>query len=317
MRTTTALTLVAATLTMAFAATAGNYEDKKVLYVNSYHKGYAGSDPITQGIEQVLSDQGVELKIHYMDTKNNPEEVFAKAAALEAKALIEAFQPDVVIASDDNASKYLIMPYFKAAALPFVFCGVNWDASVYGFPYRNVTGMVEVALVSEILRHLKKYAKGDRVGFIAGDRLSERKNLEHYIKRFDLQFEQVYFAKTFAEWKGAFRRLQSEVDMIMMTNHVGIPDWDDREAKTFVERHTRIPAGSEHRWEMPLALVGVTKDFEEMGTWAAHAALKILDGVSPSQIPVTANKKGELLFNMAIANKLGIETAPPFATLFR
>ena len=84
MRTTTALTLVAATLMMAFAATAGNYEDKKVLYVNSYHKGYAGSDPITQGIEQVLSDQGVELKIHYMDTKNNPEEVFAKAAALEA-----------------------------------------------------------------------------------------------------------------------------------------------------------------------------------------------------------------------------------------
>ena len=47
----------------------------------------------------------------------------------KAKAEIDAFKPDVVIAADDNASKYLIEPYFKDAALPFVFCGVNWDAS--------------------------------------------------------------------------------------------------------------------------------------------------------------------------------------------
>ena len=65
--------------------------------------------------------------IFRMDTKRNTDEEFKKTAALKAKAEIEASKPDVVIAADDNASKYLIQPYFKDASLPFVFCGVNWD----------------------------------------------------------------------------------------------------------------------------------------------------------------------------------------------
>jgi ABC-type uncharacterized transport system substrate-binding protein len=250
-----------------------------------------------------------------MDTKRNSDEVFIESAAAKVLEQIAVLNPDVVIASDDNASKYVIMPYFKDALLPFVFCGVNWDASVYGYPYSNATGMVEVALVSEILKHLRKYARGDRVGFIAGDRLSERKNLEHYKKRFGIEFEKEYFAQSFDQWKQAFLALQDEVDMIMMTSHVGIEGWDDGEARQFVENHVKVPVGSEHDWEMPLALVGVTKDFEEMGIWAAQAALRILDGVPPGSIPITANRKGNLLFNVTMAEHLGIEDRPAFATL--
>lgn len=291
------------------------YEGKRILYVNSYHLGYAGSDPITQGIESVLNDTGVELLTVYMDSKRNPSERFIKNAALKAKEVIETFQPDVVIASDDSASKYLIEPYYKDAVLPFVFCGVNWDASVYGFPYANVTGMIEVALVQEILRQLKKYARGTRVGFIAGDRLSEHKNLKYYIERFHIRFDKIYFATTFDEWKRYFLNLQGEVDMIMMTSHAGIQGWDDDQAQAFVYEHSKIPVGTEHRWEMPLALIGVVKDFREMGDWAARAALKILDGVPPSNIPITANQNGQLLFNMRIARRLGIDSAPPMATV--
>lgn len=301
----------------ACAVAAQDFVAKRILYVNSYHLGFAGSDPITRGIKRVLEAHRVELRIIYLDTKRNPSEDFIKAAALKAKAVIEAFQPDAVIASDDNASKYLIMPYYKDADLPFVFCGVNWDASVYGFPYQNVTGMIEVALVPEILKHLKKYAKGDRIGFIAGDRLSEHKNLRYYMQRFNIDFQSIYFAKTFDEWKQGFLDLQDEVDMVIMTNHVGMPDWDDEQARAFVETYTTIPVGTEHSWEMPYALVGVAKDFEEMGIWSAHAALKILAGVPPSKIPITANKKGQLFFNVRIANKLGITSVPPLAKVIR
>lgn len=294
-----------------------SYEGKKILYINSYHIGYEGSDPITESIEKVLKNYPIELKIIYMDTKRNPSEDFSKAAALQARATIESFRPDVVIASDDNASKYLIMPYYKDAELPFVFCGVNWDASVYGFPYKNVTGMIEVALVSEILRHLKKYAKGERIGFIAGESLSERKNLEYYIKRFNIQFSRIYFATTFDEWKQSYLKLQDEVDMALMTSHVGIAGWDDEQARAFAEQRVKIPIGTEHRWSIPFALVSVAKDFEEMGTWSARAALKILDGVPPSRIPITANKKGQLIFNARMAERLGIDGIPALAEIVR
>ena len=127
-----------------------------------------------------LAGTGVELKIIHMDTKRNPSEEFNRAAALRAKEVIESFRPDVVTTSDDNAAQYLIMPYYKDAELPFVFCGLNWDASTYGLPYANVTGMVEVSPIPQILRLLRSYAKGDRIGYLTEDTTTKRKELEYH-----------------------------------------------------------------------------------------------------------------------------------------
>ena len=121
------------------------FSQDRILYVDSYHAGYAWSDGVTEGIQKVLKDADVKLEIYRMDTKRNTSEAFKRKAALDAKALIESFKPNVVIASDDNASKYLIQPYFKNARLPFVFCGVNNSGDAYEYPYKNVTGMIEVS----------------------------------------------------------------------------------------------------------------------------------------------------------------------------
>jgi hypothetical protein len=52
-----------------------------------------------------------------MDTKRNTDDHFKKNAAQKGKSVIEEYNPDIVIAADDNASKYLIVPYFKDASL--------------------------------------------------------------------------------------------------------------------------------------------------------------------------------------------------------
>jgi hypothetical protein len=150
--------MVAMCMAMVFSvgsAFGKNYNGKKVLYIDSYHVGYAWSDGVMRGVKTALEGTGVNLKMIAMDTKRNKGDEFKKEAALKAKAEIEAFKPDVVIAADDNASKFLIMPYFKDASLPFVFCGVNWDATGYGFPYSNTTGMVEVTPVPQLIEQLK------------------------------------------------------------------------------------------------------------------------------------------------------------------
>jgi len=125
-----AVVLIASLLVCGPALAAG----KKVLFVDSYHEGYAWSDGVLNGVETGLDGKDVELKVIRMDTKRNKTDDFKKAAALKVKAEIESFKPDVVIASDDNAAKFLIVPYYKNSDLPFVFCGVSWDASGYGFP---------------------------------------------------------------------------------------------------------------------------------------------------------------------------------------
>jgi len=282
------------------------YSGKKALFINSYHEGYEWSDAVQNGAEEVFNQTGVELRIYYMDTKNNPSEEFIKQAALEAKSIIEEFGPDVVITADDNAFKFVIMEYYRDADLPVVFCGLNWDASVYGAPYKNTAGMVEVALIKQMVEHMSEYAKGNKVGFITADVLSEHKNAEYFDKYVEGGLSKEVFVNNFSDWKDEYLKLQEEVDMLILGVSAGIQNWSDEEAEAFVLENIKIPTGVEARWMMPFALIGLTKVPEEQGEYAAETALRIIDGENPSDIPVEENKKGSLMLNLKTAKKLDV-----------
>ena len=286
------------------------YAGYKVLYIDSYHEGYAWSDGITEGIKKVLRETDVDLKIHRMDTKRNPDEIFKQKAALIVKSVVEEYKPDIILVSDDNAFKYVILPYYKDATIPVVFSGLNWDASVYGAPYTNTTGMVEVSLTLELIDILREYSNGERVGYLTADVLTERKNAEYYKKLFNLNFDKEYFVTTMAQWENAFLKLQNEVDVIVFENNAGIIDWNDKEAESFVLEHIKIPVGTTNPWIMQSSLIGLTKIPNEQGEWSALTALKILDGAHPSDIPLVTNKRGELFINLKIADKLDIVLRP-------
>jgi ABC-type uncharacterized transport system substrate-binding protein len=279
---------------------------KKVLFIDSYHEGYAWSDGITTGIKTTLEGTGAELKILRMDTKRNGDDAFKKAAALKAKAEIEAFKPDVVIASDDNASKYLIEPYYKNASLPFVFCGVNWDEKVYGFPCKNVTGMVEVTPLPQLIEQLQPFAKGNKVGFIGPDILTARKEAQNFKTVFGMTLTE-YYAKDFEDWKKGFAELQGTVDMLVIDSDGGLYKDKAAEMKAFVEANSKIPSGSTYDFIAPYALISYAKVAEEQGAWSADAAMKILGGQSPASIAVAQNTYGKLIVNARIAKAIGAD----------
>ena len=58
---------------------------------------------------------------------------------------------------------------------------------------------------------------------------------------------------------------------------------------------------------MSYTLLGNVKIAEEQGWWAGKTALKILQGASPDDIPITVNKKFRVYLNMVLAKKLGIK----------
>lgn len=281
------------------------YEGKKILYIDSYHAGYEWSDGVTRGVENILNNTGVELKILRMDTKRNDSRAFAEKAGLGAKSVIEEFRPDVVIASDDNAFNYVIMPYYRDADLPVVFCGINWDVSIYGGPYKNTAGMIEISLTSQLISYLKEYSKGNRIGYLSADTETERKNALYYNKLFNINFTKIYFVKTQEEWKEAFLKLQDEVDIFIFENNAGINNWSDSDAEAFALNNTKIPVGTTNYWTMQSSLIGMTKIAEEQGEWSARTALRILNGTRPSDIPIVTNEKGMLYVNLKIAEKLG------------
>ena len=280
-------------------------QKKKVLFIDSYHEGYEWSDSIVRGVKNVLGDK-CELKIVRMDTKRNPSNEFKKKAGEKARQEIEAWKPNAVIAADDNSAEYVIVPFYKDKELSFVFCGLNWDASIYGFPCKNVTGMIEVSMGTQLIDAMKKFAKGEKKAFLSVENETSHKEYENWVSKLNLRFERDVHVKTFEEWKKAFIDLQGRVDMLVLENNAGIQGWNEGEAKKFVRAETKIPTGCIHDFMAEYCLVGYTKIGEEQGEWSAGAALQILSGKSPKEIPVVANQKGQLYANLAIAKKLNV-----------
>jgi len=287
-----------------------DYQGKKILFINSYHRGYQHSDSELRGVEKNLAGTGIRLKVVYMDTKRNASEQYAQRKALEVKETIAAFEPDIVISADDSAFKYVIQPYYRDSDLPIVFCGINWDVSVYGAPYINTTGVLEMNLVGQLCQNLKRFAKGVRVGVLSYDHYGERKHVSYLSKYVKGELVATLFVKDFISWKENFLQLQDKVDMIIFTNTSGIAGWDEPEAERFVREHIRVPTGTGTTSLASIALLTLAHIPEEQGELAAAIALKILDGTKPNEIPVAVNKKGDLYLNFILAERLGIVFPP-------
>lgn len=294
-------------------------EDKpKVLYVDSYHAEFEWVKEITEGILKVFniqvlrdgswddSNSRVDLKIIHMDTKRKRSEKYKEKVGEEAKNIIKQWKPDVVIVSDDNACQYLVVPFFKNSQIPFVFCGVNWDASVYGFPWENVTGMVEITLVDEVVERLRPFARNDTVGLIVGNTITGEKNEKNIKKHFDYNFV-VKKPNTFYEFCDSFNALQETCGMLLLTEIESMAPYSKRRAQIFVNRNTHIPTGSVFGFSAPFVVLTTATTGYEQGEWAAKTALRILRGEKPSDIPIAKNKQATLYLNMQLAKKLNVK----------
>jgi ABC-type uncharacterized transport system substrate-binding protein len=286
-------------------ANAQELKGKKALFINSYHTGYAWSDGEEKAAQTTLEAAGVEVKVARMDTYRDKTPEHLAKVSLECKATIDDWKPDVVVVADDSVMKGVFQPFYKDTGVPFVFCGVNWTASAYGVPCKNITGMLEVCPVKDLISEMNAIKPGKVIGFLGSDTLTPKKDAEGCEKELGIKFE-TFFAKDFASWKKAFVDLQSKVDLLIIGPNQGIPDWNETEACKFAEENTKVPTGCWHDFLNGLAIVGFNKVASEQGEWAAQAAIKILKGATPNSIPIVSNKKGELVINAKIAKKSGI-----------
>lgn len=293
-------------------------EPARVLVVDSYHAGYPWGDGIRQGIREALgltngnferavsADGTIVRRVEFMDTKRNPEPAWAEAQSERIMGVVAAWRPDVVIACDDASVQYLVLPHLLGGNLPVVYCGVNWDASIYGLPAANVTGMIEVDQVEALVDALRPHARGDRVGLLLLDGTASQRDVDSLHRHTDLD-PLVRLVDDYAGWKDAFVAMQDEVDMLLIKQNItGLPEWDLEDAVTFTAEATRIPTGTPTEPVMRCVLAAFIKNPTEQGAWAAHATRRILDGTAPADIEPGVNKESRVFLNMTLACKLGV-----------
>ena len=283
---------------------------RQVFYVNSYHQGYPSSDETMDAIRGLLKARGVDLRVFFLDAKRDPSAAGIERRAGEALVAIRALQPDVLIVSDDDAVKYLVVPHFKNGPLPVVFCGVNWSAAQYGLPTEHVTGMLEVVPIEATLRDvIRRVPSVRKLRVLSEDSTSERNNTPLLDPKYRaLGLEPSYaLVKNFTAWKSEFVRAQREADVIYLPTNGAVQGWDRSAARGWVRNNIRKPVVTCDDFMMPYAVFGLTKVAREQGEWAARAALSILDGKRPSQIATVANQQVRCYWNRQLGQKIGFD----------
>ncbi|MDQ7058035.1 MAG: ABC transporter substrate binding protein [Ghiorsea sp.] len=296
-------------LFLAFCMLPNVVQAKECVYINSYHAGYAWSDAIEQVVRQGLQGQ-CHLTVFYMDTKRHTSEVYGQQKALEAKQLITRIQPDVVLVSDDNASKYLVKPYYKNSAIPFVFCGINWAAEVYGYPYDNATGMIEVSPIQAVLRAARETLGDVKDVLFIGVKGVATDNKEFvWLKKIYAHEDvrvQAIFVHDVETWKQAYLAGQS-ADMIVLNNVAGIANWNPQELQRFVQQHAQTLTVTTYDFMTPYTMFAMTKVAQEQGDWMVQLAKHVLQGKTLRRIPVVANRRWETFVNLNLLNQAHIQ----------
>ncbi|MBU0484709.1 MAG: hypothetical protein KKB30_09370 [Proteobacteria bacterium] len=290
---------------------------KKVMLVMSYHEDYSGEKDILQGIENLL--QGATIKHYYLDTKNNL--ALGPKKAEESYRLYQEFQPDAVIAANDNAQSLFVVPYLKdKVKTPVIFCGVNNDATKYGYPASNVTGVLEkkhyregISFAQIIVPEIKK------IGILYKENPTNRSNLSQIAQEkssYTAEITEILAVNDLEELKKNLNILEQKNDAILTLNMTGIEDQNGKgmegmEVQKKLAQITRLPIIAADSWELKSgALCGVIQEDKEQGQLAAQMLLDIWQGKPIKNIPINQNRNGRRYININTIKNRGLKLPP-------
>jgi len=174
---------------------------KEVLLLHSYHKGYAWSDGISQGIEDTLFPyQDIELSTIYMDTKRITTKQYLDKLALLYKEKFSQRAFDLIIVSDNNAFDFAIKhkeSLFKN--IPILFCGINNFNQKYFYEnnlQKEMTGILEDVDLAKNFELITKLHPKMKKLLILNDTsktgLALKKDLQPIIQNYTPQLEIEY-----------------------------------------------------------------------------------------------------------------------------
>ena len=313
------ITSVAAVVFLTAVFSTAAEASGKVLLVHSYHAGYPWVDSISRGVKKALAGTDIQLEYFYMDTKRRPDEEWKIKSGEMALEKTAVYQPDVVIAADDNAQEYFAKKLAGKDKPQIVFCGVNSEASKYGYPASNVTGILERPFVVQTMNLLKSIAPAVRRVAVISDKGETTDGVFEYIrtiKTAPLEIVALEEAETFADWQKLIEKYQTDADAIIFNTYHTIKkdrervSMDPKEIMTWTLAHNKIPTAGFLEFNIDEGILcGVAESGEEHGRQAGEIAVKIVGGKTAKDFPIKTTGKGLTMINLAAARDLGLMPA--------
>ncbi len=272
-------------------------QERLVLLLHSYHKGFPWSDGISRGVLNTFlqSDINTRVFIEYLDAKRSSPKRYTFFLENTLRLKYQKRTPDVVICSDDDAYTFMrhagrrIFPH-----VPVVFCGVNSRDSLPVEIDSLTTGVIEKLDIKGTMNlALKMFPSTENVVVIC-----------------DLSSTGMWVINQLREEMRFFKDKINEIDLIglphesLATELQKLPPqtiiflliyfqdgeghfFPTDETIAFIQKETSFPIFSV--WEMMVgngAIGGSVLRAEHHGKQAAELAIEILKGKAPASIPI-------------------------------
>lgn len=301
-----------------------NVEKPRVLVLHSYDANYPWCRDVTTGINRVLAKKTYSVRWYYMDAKRHPGKESKENAGKGARALIDSWRPDVVIAVDDDAQEYAAKYYVNRKDIRIVFSALNGGHDIYGYhKATNVTGILErkwYPAVKDAM--LTIYPNGCKSGPVRvmniGDTSESVQKDEKFLKAFGWSpviLVESRLVNTMGEWKKAVKDANAKADFIITDNYRKLLKEEGERALTkpgdvihWTMKNTTIPLIGTNGFivEDGGMLAIATSPFEQ-GEVAAKMAVQIVDQhVAPKDIPVVSTKQFVVYMNKKKLSERGI-----------
>jgi PAS domain S-box-containing protein len=302
-------------------ATANDTRVGRVLYLNSYDRGYKWSNDIESGLAERLrnADREIELSVEYLDGRRFPGTARNDLLAATLAAKYGGYRQDIVVVSDNFAFDFAIQ-YRKQLFpdLPIVFCGYNNFRPVVLKGIRNITGVNEevdfaktVEMAVRIQPTVRNLAFITSTGDDSNRRMAEVAEAALFPELRKSYNVIVLKDASIAEIGSRLGALpaDSAVFLVGMTS-----DLINGRRPTAVENGCMIlalsPVPVYSFWDFALGtgiLGGHIITGLDQGRTAADMVLRILDGTPADSIPVMMHTPARNVIDFNVMKKFGIK----------
>ena len=292
----------------------------RVLFINSYERGYSWSDGIEEGLRKRLGESGrrIEISSEYLDSCRFPagRQLAPMADAMAAK--YAQYRPDIVIVSDNIAFDFAVAQRERLfPGVPIVFCGYNGFRSQVLAGLRNITGVNEEISIEDTIEMAVCVRPGTHtLAFImsTADASSSQIAAEAESKIFPRlreRFDVVEIKDASLDEMGRRLRALPKDSLLFLAGQTS--DQAEGRAFTPLENGTLITAISPipafSFWEFHLdhgVVGGHIITGPDHGRTAANLALRILGGERGDRIPVTMTTPARDVFDYKAMQRFGL-----------
>ncbi|NLX09131.1 MAG: hypothetical protein GXY36_05710, partial [Chloroflexi bacterium] len=247
----------------------------------------------------------------WLDTARNTSLAYQSAVGDEAAAFIAEKQPDVVIATDDEAIRLVVRPS-DSEGIPFVFTGLNSDPDNFLLAgKRNVTGVLERPHVAETLEWVKRVQPdAQSVTYLFDSSPTTFMSWPHImlsLRGSDIAARYLHVAYSYEEWQERVLEASERGGVLIVGRYNTLKDHSGNliapeEVMRWTVENSAVPVVA--LWSHTVeegALGGAVITGEMQGYEAGALAVRVLQGEAPLEIGFVTPRRAQLVLNSTAA----------------